>query len=287
MLKLRTALVYFSLLLFAVLIHAQGAVQASLQAGQGLGVGSASGNGTARVEVGMVGVPGQPLSADIIEETDKSLADGNHIHRETHGRMFFDSEGRTRSEMEIQQFGPGSKPMLHILIIDRAEKRTIILDPEHKTATITHFAESANSEVRVLSRSVARPAGAIFTNPAPSALAPVPPMLGLPPSPGQIHAGMGERSTENLGTKTIENFTVTGTRDTFTMAAGTMGNDRPIITTSEHWWSADLKMDLLTIFESPESGKYVRKIVNIRTGNPDPQVFQVPADFTVREMPQL
>lgn len=48
----------------------------------------------------------------------------------------------------------------------------------------------------------------------------------------------------------------------------------------------DLKMDLVNITESPDSGKHVRKLLNIRAGEPDPLLFQVPSDFTVREMPQ-
>ena len=70
------------------------------------------------------------------------------------------------------------------------------------------------------------------------------------------------------------------------MEAGVIGNDKPIATTTERWFSTDLKMDLVNITESPDSGKHVRKLVNIRSGEPDPLLFQVPPDFTVREMPQ-
>ncbi len=70
------------------------------------------------------------------------------------------------------------------------------------------------------------------------------------------------------------------------MAAGTIGNDKPITTSSEVWFSSDLKMDLLTSSESPESGKHVHKLLNIHTGDPDPLLFQVPTDFTVKETPQ-
>jgi hypothetical protein len=77
-----------------------------------------------------------------------------------------------------------------------------------------------------------------------------------------------------------------GTRFTHTIPAGAMGNDQPMTTTNERWFSSDLKMDLLTKFESPESGKRVHKLVNIRTDNPDPLLFQVPADYTVKETPE-
>ena len=81
----------------------------------------------------------------------------------------------------------------------------------------------------------------------------------------------------------IEGFTVKGTRLTTTIGAGAMGNDKPMTTTSERWFSEDLKMDLLTKSSNPESGQHVRKLVNIRSGDPDPLLFQVPVDYTVKE----
>ena len=77
-----------------------------------------------------------------------------------------------------------------------------------------------------------------------------------------------------------------GTRSTHIMDAGLIGNDKPIATTTERWFSTDLKMDLVNISESPDGGKHVRKLINIRAGEPDPLLFQVPPDFTVKEMPQ-
>jgi hypothetical protein len=91
---------------------------------------------------------------------------------------------------------------------------------------------------------------------------------------------------EALGTSEMEGFTVTGTRISITIPAGERGNDKPMTTTSERWFSPDLQMELLTKSESPETGQHTHKLVNIRTGDPDPALFQVPADYTVREQPQ-
>jgi hypothetical protein len=55
--------------------------------------------------------------------------------------------------------------------------------------------------------------------------------------------------------------------------------------TSEHWFSDDLKVELLTKSEGPQSGKHIHKLVNIHIGDPDPLLFQVPADYTVKEQP--
>ena len=48
----------------------------------------------------------------------------------------------------------------------------------------------------------------------------------------------------------------------------------------------EFKVDLVNISENPDSGKNVRKLVNIHAGEPDPLLFQVPPDFKVKEMPQ-
>ncbi len=68
---------------------------------------------------------GLPFSADVVEETDQYLADGNHIHRESYGNIFRDSEGRTRTENEIGSGIAGSKPFVHILINDPVQNTFI------------------------------------------------------------------------------------------------------------------------------------------------------------------
>jgi hypothetical protein len=84
----------------------------------------------------------------------------------------------------------------------------------------------------------------------------------------------------------IDGFTVRGTRFTNTFPAGSRGNDQPMTTTNERWYSDELRLELLTKSSSPESGQHTRKLVNISSGDPDPLVFQVPADYTVREQQQ-
>jgi hypothetical protein len=283
--KLRAILAAFSLMIFAAVVaHAQGAVVTSVQVGQGRGAGDGTGGGvgasaggviTGLIGPGIRGTPGNPFSADVIEENDRFLADGNHIHRESHGRIFRDSQGRTRNESEIGVFGLLAKPFVHIMISDPVEGRIILLDPEHKTATVNQFGKR-NSAAGV--GLPAQPANNDAKSNAPA---------NTVAEPGAMQAaGKWKSSHEDLGATVIEGYTVTGTRFTNTIPAGEMGNDQPITSTNERWFSQDLKMELLNKFESPESGKRVHKLVNIRLGDPDPLLFQVPADYTVKENPQ-
>jgi hypothetical protein len=302
--KLRAILTAFSLMIFAALVaHAQGAIVISVQSGQGRGAGDGSGTGTGTSAgvgayaggviggfgSGISGTPGQPFSADVIEETDRFLTDGNHIHREIHGRLFRDSQGRTRNESEIGSFGLVAKPFVHIMISDPVEGRLILLDPEQKTATVSQFGKR-NSAAPAVSLPV-QPVNNAAKSSAPTTAAAGPEehlqslhklqATNGTQVPGKLHA-----SHEDLGTMEIEGYTVTGTRFTRTIPAGQMGNDQPMTTTNERWFSQDLKMDLLNKSENPDSGKHIRKLVNIRLGDPDPLLFQVPADYTVKENPQ-
>ena len=174
--------------------------------------------------------------------------------------------------------------------MDPVEGHFIILNPRQKTATlidIRHDAKPANqNSANTNSTTRAR----LTTQPGmntPGSASQTPGLVAA--STGHVGgelAALTKRSTEDLGTRVIEGFTVTGTRTSFTIPAGRIGNDKPMVTTSETWFSDDLKMVLLSTSESPESGKHVHKIVNIHIGDPDPLLFQVPADFTVRETPQ-
>lgn len=272
MLKLRSLLVLSSLFLFAVFSCAQGTVVTSVPVGHGAGttmIGGMTGGSFT-----FTGNTGQPFSADVVEENDRFLADGNHIHYEVHGKIFRDSEGRMRTETEAPHFTPDSKPFVHINITDLVEGRIIFLDAEHKIATVT-----------LLGKPQSHPGVG-------GSISPTGNHTQTPVAPAVTNSGqrtapvMRDSSPEDLGTSQIEGFTVMGTRYTHVVEAGVMGNDKPIATTSERWFSTDLKADLVNISESPDSGKHVRKLVNIRAGEPDPLLFQVPPDFTVKETQQ-
>jgi hypothetical protein len=174
---------------------------------------------------------------------------------------------------------------VHIVINDPVEGRFILINPEQKTATVNQFGKH-----------ISAPGLGVPARPASNAVKPVNSAAAAEPgmmvqSMRNMRASSGQASGlqlahEDLGTTEIEGFSVTGTRYTHTIAAGEMGNDQPMTTTSERWFSSDLKIDLLNKSESPESGKQVHKLVNIHLGDPDPLLFQVPADYTVKETPQ-
>jgi hypothetical protein len=92
-------------------------------------------------------------------------------------------------------------------------------------------------------------------------------------------------SREPLGTQTIEGVLAEGTRRTTTFPAGLVGNDRPITTVSETWMSPDLKMLVLSKISDPRNGESTTKLTNIVMVEPDPALFQVPAEYSIVDEP--
>ncbi len=109
--------------------------------------------------------------------------------------------------------------------------------------------------------------------------------VALPRSvaPGGFASGGGTVNKEDLGTQVIEGVVATGTRTTTTIAAGSIGNEQPILIVSEQWFSADLKVLVMTKHSDPRSGETVYRLTNIAQAEPARSLFEVPADYTIKD----
>lgn len=76
-------------------------------------------------------VKGAPYSAEMLTEATQSLADGNTISRSKSGRVYRDSEGRTRQETAAE----GRKAT--VFINDPVEGKHVVLTPGEKVAVVT------------------------------------------------------------------------------------------------------------------------------------------------------
>lgn len=248
-----------------------------------------------------------PFSADVITEYDRTLDNGGHIHRESRGKIWRDSLGRMRTENQSAvQFA--SEKSDRITINDPVQQVIIYLYPRNKVATVCHFGDANSQPPAVLAKSskpkdkaTVRAGGqpGIGNGPADT--------LGVPPVPtgqgntantsipsageGQSKSGSGTftnsagATTVPLGSKTIEGSSATGTRTTRTINPGRMGNDRPIVSISDTWVSSDLKITVLTETDDGQAGHSTTKLVNIVRSEPNPALFQIPADYAVKESP--
>ena len=75
----------------------------------------------------------------------------------------------------------------------------------------------------------------------------------------------------------------TGRRTTSTIPTGQIGNDRPIEITDEQWESPELKVLVYSRFSDPRTGVIEYKLININRAEPRPDLFTVPADYTIIE----
>jgi hypothetical protein len=74
-----------------------------------------------------------------------------------------------------------------------------------------------------------------------------------------------------------------GTRYTRIIPAGQIGNEKPITIVSEHWYSNDLQMTVMSKRSDPQFGETTYTLTNIQRGEPAASLFAVPAGYTVQE----
>ena len=99
---------------------------------------------------------------------------------------------------------------------------------------------------------------------------------------GQTEANV---KRETLAAQTMNGTIASGTRLTRTIPAGTIGNSQAIETVRETWMADDLKVPLMTKVSDPRTGTSTTELTNINRSQPDPSLFQIPADYTVKKAP--
>jgi len=231
-------------------------------------------------------VKGAPYSATITNESVQTLADGTHITQGSSGSTARDSQGRTRQDAPLPSIGnlaAADAPHL-VFLLDPVAGASYTLNLTDKTAWKNPMPPGGiPANVSVSGTAVATNTFFVHTGD-------VPPPPDMPPPPPQMFIQKrlaaedpSEVSTENLGTQTIEGVQATGRRTTQTIPVGKIGNDRPIVITTEVWTSPELKTTILSKRNDPRTGEQTFKLTNIQRGEPDPSLFTVPSDFKLTE----
>lgn len=102
--------------------------------------------------------------------------------------------------------------------------------------------------------------------------------------PTKVNSATGTH--ENLGVQYIQGVYTTGTRDSTTIPAGAMGNDRPIVMTREFWNAPSLGINLISKVTNPLAGTQVFTLTDVDLNAPDPNLFEVPAGFPIEDRRQ-
>lgn len=245
-------------------------------------------------------VKGAPYSATAESETIQMLTDGNRIRNKTTTNIARDSEGRTRREIVGSTPGVPSS----VFINDPVSNVTYSLNPKQRTATkaevrrVTVVEKRATEEEAKAKMATATINGAggkveslddaqraameLKMRQAAAAAS------GQPVAVGGFGGGgvMVRRNpgqTESLGQQTIEGVLCEGKRTTITIPANTMGNDLPINTVLEEWYSPELQVQVLTKRTDPRHGETIYRLTNIVRSEPARSLFEVPADYTIKD----
>ncbi|HUI80072.1 MAG TPA: hypothetical protein VLY24_19225 [Bryobacteraceae bacterium] len=200
-------------------------------------------------------VKGAPYSADVTNETTRTLADGNTIRQVSSGRVYRDSEGRTRQEPALQALGSGA-------LGAKVPQLAFIYDP---VASVSY---ALNLRNRTATRTV-WPAPAARSANLPNAL----------PRREQANA-----RRESLGTQVLAGLVAEVTRNTLTIPAGQIGNAQPLSVVTERWYSPDLQVVLYSKRTDPREGETVFQLTNINRSEPPAGLFTVPADFPMSDV---
>lgn len=82
-----------------------------------------------------------------------------------------------------------------------------------------------------------------------------------------------------LGVQSIDGETAEGSR--FTYTAGGPDKSAAITSTTETWMLTDLNAPIMTTVIDPVHGTSVHRLTNLKRTEPDPQLFRVPAEYTI------
>jgi|HubBroStandDraft_6_1064221.scaffolds.fasta_scaffold208009_2 hypothetical protein len=237
-------------------------------------------------------VKGKPYSADTSTESVQTLADGNRIAHRTVSKFYRDSEGRTRREETFGNVDP-EHPSPHevkVFIDDPVSGTAFVLDPGSKTLEklqrTRNFVDVPRADVHGAqimldlvkndseTKGQAAP-GKVFFNADHSSN----------PDDGVLAMVIADENRnivkEDLGTRDIGGVDCTGTRQTSTIPAGAIGNDKPISIVTETWFSEAIGAVVESISDDPRYGKTTYQLTNLQLSEPPRSLFEPPANFKV------
>ncbi len=236
---------------------------------------------------GMLGpvVTGAPYSATTTSESIQTLVDGNRIvHRSTYN-FARDAQGRVRRE-EVSDAGA----IVSVMIMDPVANATYMLDPAERTVRKTVLMVRREKVLAAAREGVTKSLAAVKREAGTSLEA-----RGRMTTGGSFVYGGSTYVTvepatqkmqvrrETLGTQDFEGVAADGSRTVSTIPAGQIGNERPIDIVSEQWYSKDLQTTVMSRHSDPRTGETTYRVTNIRRGDPDPSLFQVPGDYTMKD----
>jgi hypothetical protein len=212
----------------------------------------------------------EPFSADWETSATRTLEDGTKVEKHgTDGHQYRDSLGRTRFERPVQP------PIIGRVVPTQQLGFPATIEIEDPVALKEYWLYPSRHEARVRNapelgqRTLGSRSGS-QEFPRPEA-----PDTDLP---------RPKSTTEYFGTQSIDGLQAVGMKEVTTFPTGWEGNDRPYSSWRETWCSVDLRVIVLNKLYNPNMGETVQRLTNINRAEPDPSLFELPADYTISEM---
>src|SRR5271170_2261326 len=198
-------------------------------------------------------VAGKPFFAKDSIVWARKLEDGTTVTTQLYAVVARDSQGRIYRER--RSFVPANSDKEPRL------QEIMVLDPAAKTKTSCVL---ATHECNITAY---RAATSFRTLPA-----------------GTFEQGTRHLTREDLGTNVVDDLNVIGTRETTYINQGVIGNDRPLVSTREFWYSPDLETNVSVTRQEPTEGTQVIKLIDLSRSEPEAALFEIPTGYTMHDL---
>lgn len=187
-------------------------------------------------------LPNAPFTATVNTEWVRLLENGSRITLVNHRLIARDSAGRVFQERRwlVPPNGKQQSFLNQTEISDPILKQQYLCIPNRNTCQLE------------------------FRQPTPTAIQP---MAGT---------NKPDLNTQSLGNQTVAGVETLGTRETVTIAAGEIGNDSPLKSITEFWFSPKLGLNLISLRDDPRFGTQRFELSDIIMGEPDAKLFSPP-----------
>jgi len=209
-------------------------------------------DGGARQEIVSIyisSIPNAPFTATLSTEWDRTYTDGTTVTLKSRRLIARDASGRIFQERRVAVPDDG-KNEARLL-------RTEISDPNQHTV---YFCVEEERVCQIRSFAPISLRGFVS---------------------GSAEAGSNPAEMQPLGKQTIAGVETEGWQGSDVIPAHTVGNDSPILSKREFWYSAKLGFNLLSIRQDPRFGLEKFEVTEITLRDPDPKFFEPASGFAI------
>jgi hypothetical protein len=195
-----------------------------------------------------------PFTATVNTEWIRQLPDGSTITLKNHRTIARDAAGRIFQERRALVPGDGqaASGVTQIEISDPVAHELYICLPYGHTCQLEEFSPRESSS------------------------------YGPPGKPHMMQGSSVE--SEDLGKQSIGGLETIGTRETTIIPSGAIGNNSPLMSKREFWYSPQLGVNLISKLQHPLSGTQNFEVSDIVVGEPDVKLFAPPSGFKILDL---